>query len=169
MKIDLVTPRNSNFEASGKDLQQISNKILNNQNLLKLLKYSTPNALSQPNLKSKDVQSMMNKNIRVTPKLPYTSDQESVIIISFDSFTTNNNNPEFRDNVIMIDILCPVDSWIMNDYMLRPYKIMHEIDSMLNNSKLNGIGKVNFVSANSLILSEELAGFTLVYSVINDV
>ena len=53
--------------------------------------------------------------------------------------------------------------------MLRPYKIMHEIDGMLNRSRLNGIGKVDFVSANSLILSEELAGFTLVYRVINDV
>ena len=112
---------------------------------------------------------MLNNNIRVVPKLPFNDSQESVVIVTFDSFMENGNNPEFRDNIIMIDVLCPVSSWIMGDYMLRPYKIMHEIDGMLNRSRLNGIGKVDFVSANSLILSEELAGFTLIYRVINDV
>lgn len=169
MRIDLVTPRNSSFESSGKDLQKISNKFLNNQNLLKLLKHSTPDALSRPDISNDIKAEMINKNIRVVPKLPFNQSQESVIIITFDSFITNDNNPEFRDNVIMIDVLCPIDTWVMSDYMLRPYKIMHEIDGMLNRSKLNGIGKVDFVSANSLILSEELAGFTLAYRVINDV
>lgn len=169
MKIDLVTPRNSSFESSAKDLQKITSKFLDNQKLLKLLKYSTFDALSKPDLTNEEKSAMLNNNIRVVPKLPFNDSQESIVIITFDSFMENGNNPEFRDNIIMIDVLCPVSSWIMGDYMLRPYKIMHEIDGMLNRSKLNGIGKVDFVSANSLILSEELAGFTLVYRVINDV
>lgn len=169
MKIDLVTPRNSSFEASGKDLNSISTRFLNNQNLLKLLKYSTPDALTRPDLSNEEKSTLLNKNIRVVPKLPFNQTQESTVIITFDDFATNKSNPEFRDNVIMIDVLCPVDTWVMNDYMLRPYKIMHEIDGMLNRSKLNGIGKVDFVSSSSLILSEELSGYTLVYRVINDV
>ena len=46
---------------------------------------------------------------------------------------------------------------------------MHEIDGMLNKTKLTGIGVVNFLSSNALILSEELAGFTMSYVVINNV
>lgn len=169
MKFDFVTPRNSSFSASGEDLKKISGLMLDNQRLLKLLKFPTPDALIKENLTPKEKAEMLNKNIRIVPKLPFSDTQESVIIITFDSFVTNANNPLFRDNVIMIDVLCPVDTWVMDDYMLRPYKIMHELDGMLNHSKLNGIGEVNFISANSLILSEELAGFTVMYRVINDV
>ena len=57
----------------------------------------------------------------------------------------------------------------MNGYQLRPYKIMGEIDGMLNNQKLNGIGTTEFVSANQLLLNNELAGYTLMYRVVNDV
>jgi len=31
---------------------------------------------------------------------------------------------------------------------LRPYKIAAEIDSMLNNKRLTGIGKIDFLGAN---------------------
>ena len=169
MNIDVITTKNSSFESSGKDLQEITKRFLGNQKLLKLLKYSTADALRKPDLTNQEIQKMMNKNIRVAPKLPYESDQESVIIVSFDNFMTNGNNPEFRDNIILIDVFCPIETWIMDDYMLRPYKIMHEIDGMLNKTKLTGIGVVNFLSSNALILSEELAGFTMSYVVVNNV
>ena len=46
---------------------------------------------------------------------------------------------------------------------------MGEIDGMLNKSQLNGIGTVEFIGANQLLLSSDLAGFSLTYRVINDV
>ena len=97
MKIDLVTPRNSSFESSAKDLQKITSKFLDNQKLLKLLKYSTFDALSKPDLTNEEKSAMLNNNIRVVPKLPFNDHQESVVIVTFDSFMENGNNPEFRD------------------------------------------------------------------------
>ena len=94
---------------------------------------------------------------------------QSYIIIGFDGFATNANNPEYRDNIITFDIICHLDSWVMENYQLRPYLIMGEIDGMLNNSKLNGIGTIDFIGANQLLLSSDLAGFSLTYRVINDV
>lgn len=169
MKIDLTIPTSSSFESAGMDLQKIVARLVSEPKLLKLLKYPTIDALDKPNLTNEEIKGLMNKNIRIVPRIPYQDSQESVIIITFDGFIENANNPEYRDNVIMIDVLCPIETWIMNDYMTRPFKIMHEIDKKLNKSKLNGIGKVEFVSANSLILSEELSGYTLIYRVINDV
>ena len=170
MRIDNAKMTRSNFNATGKDLYKIMEKMLANQNLLKLLKYSTPDALtSKRDLTEEEKSELVNKNIKVVPQLPIPEEEGSFIIVAFDGFVTNENNPEFRDNMITFDVLCFMDCWIMNDYMLRPYKIMHEIDEMFNNSKLNGIGKVDFISANSLILSSELAGFTMVYRVVNDV
>jgi hypothetical protein len=169
MKIDLTKPKDSNFEATGKDLKDIMFKLMTNEDLLKLLKYTTTDALTKPDLTPEEKQAIINDNIKVVPKLPVPDAVGSYIIIMFDTFTPNPNNTEFRDNVIIFDVICHADTWVMEDYMLRPYKIMHELDSMFNKSKLNGIGKVEFVAANSLVLTTELAGFTMMYKVINDI
>ena len=51
-------------------------------------------------------------------------------------------NPAFRDNIISFDIVCHFDQWNLNNFALRPYKIAAEIDSMFNNQRLTGIGKI---------------------------
>jgi hypothetical protein len=137
--------------------------------LAKLLKYNTEDALSKANLTSDEKVLLLNNNIRLVPKLPVPEEKGSYVIVLMDSFVTNQTNPQFRDNAIIFDIICHTDNWIMDDYMLRPFKIMHEIDNMFNNKKLNGIGKTQFVSATSLVLSAELAGFTMSYKVVNDI
>jgi len=37
---------------------------------------------------------------------------------------------------------------------LRPYKIVGEIDAMMNNAKLSGIGELNFITCNDLVLND---------------
>ena len=169
MKLDLFTPTKSTFLTAEKDIFNIVDKMLNNENLKKLLYYPVKDAYAQANLTQEQSLSLIHKNIRVIPKIQIDEEVESYVIITFDGFTTNANNPEFRDNIITFDIICHMDTWIMNGYQLRPYKIMGEIDGMLNNQKLNGIGTTEFVSANQLLLNNELAGYTLMYRVVNDV
>ena len=41
------------------------------------------------------------------------------------------------------------------------------MDGLLNNAKLSGIGTLNFVGCNELILNEDLAGYTLIYKAIH--
>lgn len=48
---------------------------------------------------------------------------------------------------------------------LRPYRIAAEIDEMFNGAKLTGIGVVNFLGCNQIILNDEFAGLTLMYDV----
>ena len=42
------------------------------------------------------------------------------IILSCDNFTPSGN-PEFRDNVVEVDIICHFDQWQLKDFKLRPY------------------------------------------------
>ena len=42
------------------------------------------------------------------------------------------------------------------------------IDAMLNKSKLSGIGTLQFMGAQELILNQELSGYTLTYMAIHD-
>lgn len=169
MKLDLYKPTKSTFLTAEKDIFNIVDKMLNNENLKKLLYYPVKDAYRQPNLSQEQTIGLVHKNIRVVPKLQIDEEVESYVIITFDGFTTNANNPEYRDNIITFDIICHLDSWVMENYQLRPYLIMGEIDGMLNNSKLNGIGTIDFIGANQLLLSSDLAGFSLTYRVINDV
>jgi len=46
---------------------------------------------------------------------------------------------------------------------LRPYRIAAELDSMLDKQRLTGIGLLEFVGANQIILTDEYAGLCLMY------
>lgn len=169
MRSDIITPTESTFESAQKDLFKIIQKLISNENLKKLLYYPVKDALEQPELTTEETVGLLHRNIRVIPKLPVDEEIQAYIIVSFDAFTPNEKNPQFRDNLITFDVICNMDCWSMNDYQLRPYLIMGEIDGMMNKAKLNGIGKVDYISANQLLLSEDLAGFSVMYRVINDV
>ena len=47
--------------------------------------------------------------------------------------------------MILMDVLCPEDTWMMDSYMMRPFKIMHELQTMFHDKPLNGIGKAFFM------------------------
>jgi hypothetical protein len=50
---------------------------------------------------------------------------------------------------------------------LRPYKIAAEIDTLFNQKHLSGIGLLEFVGASQLIINDEFAGLTLMYSAVH--
>jgi hypothetical protein len=50
---------------------------------------------------------------------------------------------------------------------LRPYRIAAEIDTMFNDKHLSGIGTLQFLGTNQIILNDEFAGLTMMYSAIH--
>ena len=146
-----------------KDLGIIIDNMLKNERLKRLLHYTTKDALFRPNLTEDETLSLIEKNIKIVPKLYVDGSVLSYIIISFDNFT-QSRNPEFRDSIIEFDIICHFDQWQLQDFELRPYKIAGEIDAMFNNAKLTGIGELKFLGANQMILTDEYAGLCLMYS-----
>ena len=157
----------SSFLSMDKDLGIIIDSFLKNKNLKKLLHYTTPKVLEMPNLTEQESVELIGKNIIIVPKLYIDGSVLAYVIISFDNFTTNATNPEFRDNIVSFDIICHFDQWQMNDMQLRPYRIAAEIDTMFNDRHLTGIGTLQFLGANQIILNDEFAGLTLMYSAIH--
>ena len=158
----------SSFLSIEKDLEIITNKIFKNTRLQRLLFYTRADALDQPNLNEEQQIELFQKNIKIVPKLYIDNSVLNYVIISFDNFTPNAENPEFRDNIISFDIICHFDQWQLKDsFQLRPYRIAAEIDTMLNGQHLTGIGKLEFLGANQLIINDELAGLSLMYSAIH--
>ena len=102
--------------------------------------------------------------IRMKPKIAMEENQEvkSYIILSFDNFTPSSNL-HYRDCIVEIDIICHIDTWDLGNFRQRPIKIMGYIDGILADNKLTGIGNLEFVSSDEIVLSEELAGYCLMY------
>jgi hypothetical protein len=167
MKKEVYTYPKSGFLSTEKDMGLIVNMMLKNENLKKMLHYTTRDCLSQPKLTEDESLDLFGKNIKIIPKLQIDKEVLNYLIISFDNFTMNGSNPEFRDNIIEFDIICHFDQWQMKDFQLRPYKIAGEIDSMFNEKHLTGIGTLKFLGANQMILSDEFAGLCLMYSAIH--
>ena len=167
MKIDNYKEPHSSFLAVEKDMEIIVNHFIANDRLMKMLYYSTPSALAQPDVPYNTRLEMFGKQIKIIPKLKVDKPEFCYIIISFDNFTQNRTNTAFRDNIITFDVICHFDQWSLGNYALRPYKIAAEIDSMFNHQKLTGIGILNFLGASQIILSDEFAGLTLMYESIH--
>lgn len=170
MKVgDNFKPLDSSFLILEKDLEKIAQKMLSNPRLLKLLYYTDETCLSKPVLDVAQKLSLINKQIRIVPKLDITKECPIFVVISFDNFTPNATNPQFRDCTVNFDILCHPDHWNLGNFQLRPYKIAGEIDGMFNNSKMTGIGTLQFLGANNLVLNDQLMGLTLIYRSVQSV
>lgn len=167
MKIETYSFPQSSFLAVEKDMGLLVDKFLKNDRLKKLLYYDVPNALDQPNVPQDKTFEMFGKQIKIVPKLKVDKPEFCYVVISFDNFTPNMTNTEFRDNIISFDIVCHFDQWNLKDMQLRPYKIAAEIDSMFNRKKLTGIGEIHFLGANQIVLSDEFAGLALMYQTIH--
>ena len=162
MKIDSARLPKSSFLSMEKDMNLIVNQMFKNERLKRLLHYTSRDALNRPNVTEDESLNLIKNNIKIVPKMYIDGSVLNYILINFNNFTPSGN-PEFRDNVIEFDIICHFDQWQLEDFALRPYKIAAEIDSMFNNSRLTGIGKLQFLGATQIILNDEFAGVCLLY------
>lgn len=163
MKREVYSYPKSSFLSMEKDMGILVELLMKNERLKKLLYYTSKDCLDRPNLTEDETLDLFGKSVKIVPKLKIDGSVLHYLIISFDNFVANKNNPEFRDNIIKFDIVCHYDQWQLKDYALRPFKIAAEIDSMLNNKRLTGIGKLEFLTASKMVLTDEFIGLCLMY------
>ena len=159
----------SSFLSLEKDFRLIANKMLKNQNLMKLIYYTQPDCLKADDLTPDQILSLLNNEIRIIPKINIETHCPSQVIITFDNFLPNAENPQFRDCTVHFDVLCHPDHWNLGNFQLRPYKIIGEIDAMFNNRKLTGIGTLQFLGCDNLVLNEQLMGVTAAYQAVHGI
>lgn len=138
--------------------------------LKKLLIINTPDCLTNSKYDSivRDYSIKRLKDeqyIQFSPKIRMYNNEEikSYLIFTFDNFIPTDNT-EYRDCTIYIDVLTHKDYWDMGDFAQRPFKIMGYIDGILNNSKMTGIGTLQFSGATYYPLDENICGYTMAYT-----
>ena len=172
----------SSFLSCEKDTEAIINKLFvesapYSDYLKRLLVINTNDCLNDmtnpkylEKIKSMSIQELKKqKYIRFSPTLEMGENEEckSYILITFDNFAPSATNPYFRDCVIEIDIVCHTEYWDIGNFRQRPLKIAGYIDGILNNTKLSGLGTLNFVGCNEIVLNQNLSGYCLMYSAVH--
>jgi len=170
MRIDGVKIPQSAFLSVEKDMDTITQSIFKNDRLCKLLISTDPNVNPYDYaVTGAEKQGLFGTSIKITPKIKINPDVKNYIFITFDDFTVNGSNPQFRDNAIYFDIVCHMDQWQWKNsgFALRPIRIAAEIDSMFNNQRFSGIGKLEFKCASIKNYTDEFAGISLMYEAIH--
>ncbi len=103
---------------------------------------------------------ILNEKVLLVPRIPPQEERGGFIVIIADDFKLSSNE-EFKMNTLTFDVLCHYENWII-EKSLRPFEMMQRIDSIFNNRKLS-IGRVKFLTARSIVLTQYLLGYQLVY------
>ena len=132
-----------NCREIGENLQKIVKRLMANDNLVKLLYYTDADPLSGQTLsESEKKEKIFNKRIRLVPKLLPQELADSTISVEVISGRRLNDNDQFRNIVVVVEIFVPITQWIIKDINLRPFAIMGEVQETLNGLTINGLGKM---------------------------
>ena len=164
MKKETYKFEKSSFLGIPKDMAIITQRILSNKNVLKLLEYNVKDWESKPDVTREQIERMFEtEQISPVPRLKIKKERRTYLRLTLGTTVPNSSNTEYRDNTFGIDIICHYDDWNLGNFEVRPLRIAGEIDSMLDKTHLTGIGVLHFVSQTPVIYNQEYAGVSLTY------
>ena len=159
-------PSQRRFAVMGTNTFNIANKLMQNQDLCRLLKYQVRDPLDKEKYPDIDGIELLNKQIMIVPKIfDDSTEKTSYIVAIFSNFVTNTLNPDFKLSTVRFDVACPYDEWVLDGRSLRPYLMMQEIDNMFNGAQMAGIGTLHFVRAESIVLTPQIGGYSMLYQI----
>lgn len=162
----LNEPTQRRFAVMGTNVFRVADKLMTNKTLCRLLKYQVRDPLDKDKYPDVDGIDLLNKQILIIPKIfDDSTEKMSYITAIFTGFSVNSLNPEFKLTTIRFDIACPYDEWVLDEQSLRPYLIMQEVDTMFNEAKMAGIGRLQFTRAEALTLTPQIGGYSMFYKI----
>lgn len=152
-------------EELGINFQLIINRLLANQNLLKLLYYTDKTPLSGNNLTEEQINNeVFNKLIRIVPKMLPQDNAQSHIGLRIQNGIPNGENTEFRLVHFDFEVFTPLTQWLIVDSNLRPFAIMGEIEKSLKNKRVKGLGTIKGNGFNLEFISDEMSCYKLSFT-----
>lgn len=153
-----------NLADMGSNLQKIITRLQSNQNLLKLLYYTGKDPYSENELTAEQIKNeVFEKLIKVVPRVGPKETAQSLIALRIVRGSSNEQNDEFRDFEIDIEVFVPMTQWIIKDSNLRPFAIMGEIHKSLNRKTIDGLGKMVGGNFQINFLTDEMSCYEMTY------
>lgn len=148
----------------GVNLMKMATKLLENQRLCKLLKYTDDNPLSETHsdVPQKDI---LHKNLKVVPLVnEEENNTESTIVLIFTDGEVQNNT-EFKSVSFDAIIYTPFSEWLINDVSLRPFLIMSEIEKTLKNKRIESLGTITYRGFNLHMVTDIMGCYKMSFSI----
>ena len=153
-----------NLADLGLNLQKIINRLQTNQNLLKLVYYTSKDPLNEQDLTDEQIKNeIYNKLIKIVPRIGYKETAQSIVTLRVVRGRNNVENDEFRDFEINIEVFVPLTQWFIKDSNLRPFAIMGEVHKSLNNKIINGLGKMRGGDFQINFITDEIVSYEMIY------
>lgn len=128
----------------GTNLQKIVNRLMANDNLVKLLYYEDSDPLGQSALTNDQKNSLIfEKLIKTVPRVGTKDTAKSVIVVYVDRASKISGNKEFKNIRILVDVIVPLTQWYIKNTNLRPFAILGEAQASLDDKTINGLGKMS--------------------------
>lgn len=149
-----------NCEDLGVNAKKIMQRLMANQNLVKLLYYTDKDPLSHEDLTKEQLQNeVFGKLIKIVPRVGPKETATSIVSIRITRGRTNVANKDFKDVIISIESFVPLTQWLIKDVNLRPFAIMGEIQRSLVGKKIDGLGKMEGGDFDLNFLTEEISAY----------
>ena len=71
----------------------------------------------------------------------------------------NQDNSEFKDVLISVEVFVPLTQWIIKGTNLRPFAILGEIEESLDGKMIEGLGKMSGGNFELNFLTEEISSY----------
>ena len=149
-----------NCKDIGVNLQRIIKRLMQNDNLVKLLYYTDKDPLSNENLTEEQKESeIFEKLIKIVPRIGPKETASSIIALRVVTGKKNQDNSEFKDVLISVEIFVPLTQWIIKGTNLRPFAILGEIEESLDGKMIEGLGKMSGGDFELNFLTEEISSY----------
>ena len=149
-----------NCKDIGVNLQRIMKRLMQNDNLVKLLYYTDKDPLSNENLTEEQKESeIFEKLIKIVPRIGPKETASSIIALRVVTGKKNQDNSEFKDVLISVEIFVPLAQWIIKGTNLRPFAILGEIEESLDGKMIEGLGKMSGGDFELNFLTEEISSY----------
>lgn len=147
-----------NCQELGLSLQKIVKRLLENDDLIKLLYFEDKDPLSHDNLTSEFKQKEIFENlVKIVPMVGTNTDSKSRLVVYVTRGSKNTQNNEFKDISIKISVFVPLTNWVIKDTNLRPFAILGQTQSSLDGKTINGLGRLSGGDFELKLLTEEIS------------
>lgn len=155
-----------NCQELGENLQKIIKRLLANDDLVKLLYYEDQDPLSGPALSMEQKQKEVFKTlIKTVPHVGTKDTAKSVIVVYVQKAGKIPGNKEFKNVRILVDVFVPLTQWYIKDTNLRPFAILGQIQSSLDDKKINGLGKISGGNFELNFVTDDVSCYQQVYEI----
>ena len=157
-----------NLGELGPNMQKMLSRLMNNQDLMKLLYYTDKDPLSNKDFSKEEIkEKIYEKLIKIVPKVEEQEKSNSIVAFRVMRGIKNAKNNEFQDIAFEIEVIVPLSQWKIKGENLRPFAIISEIQKSLSNKLVDGFGRIVGGDFELEVLTDEISTYVVHYGVIS--